>query len=695
MPTIPTRHDRIHLLATILLILLSSASAMGAVAVVQNTGPAATSWPGSPILGSVSNPQSQLSVAEGFGASTTTSYGQTFTITGTDNYSLESISLYAGGGTGTNSTATVTLNLYDVGGGVAPNPDSYSPTANLLGGGNGLPITYNTQSNGILRFDFSGSDQVRLQAGHMYVLEIAGIAATNPLTWLRSTSDTYAGGAAYRSRTWINGTNARDFGLAVYGSVNNDPLPPTQCTVDAGTTHQIIDGFGAGAAYLDYSVRLLTDAQMDALYGTGPNQMGLTLIRVRISPDGIGDWSEPIANGQKAHQRGAKILASPWTPPIAMKDSGVIHTGSLLPAHYQDYVDYLNLFTDTMAASGAPVSVVSLQNEADYDPTDPYDACLWTPAQFVTFCRDFAGGIKIPVMMPEAFAFSHALSDPALNNPASAANIDYIGGHLYGATIRDYPLAHSLGKRTWMTEYLVNEQTIESAIGTAKQVSDCLTIGNMSAYIWWKTIGNANGLLNASGVLQHRAFVMAQFSRFIRPGDVRIAVTGNSSSLAISAFRDRDNSTGRFAIVAVNNNAVPITHTFTLAGLSTTSVTPWITSPTQSLESAPLLPISGDTFTYTIPATSIVTFAGNTVSAEVDLVISRSPGQPGSIQLVINPTRSGWTYTPEFCTNLATADWQLLTGHTTADNGATRTITDSSPAAPARFYRVRVTPPDL
>jgi hypothetical protein len=62
-----------------------------------------------------------------------------------------------------------------------------------------------------------------------------------------------------------------------------------------------------------------------------------------------------------------------------------------------------------------------------------------------------------------------------------------------GAGIQDYPLAHSLGKHTWMAEYLVNDQTINAAVDTAQQISDTLTVGNMSAYIWWKTIGDANG----------------------------------------------------------------------------------------------------------------------------------------------------------------------------------------------------------
>jgi hypothetical protein len=443
------------------------------VTVTQNLGPGATSWPGTPLFSTVKNPSAQLTVGETFGAAT--SYGQTFTISGADDYLLQSICLYAGGGTGTSETASITISLFDLGGRVAPNPSAYSPGWNLLGGGSGLHIDYTTQPNGLLRLEFTGSDQAMLIAGHMYAFELAGVGGTTPLNWIRTTAGTYPGGAAYRNRNWLNGTNARDFGLAVYGAVDTDPVPPTQCTVDARVSCQRIDGFGAGAVFLDSGLDPLTDANMDALYGTGPNQMGLTLLRVRISP--FGDWNNPILDGQKAVRRGARILATPWSPPASMKDNNnVANGGSLIPSQYPNFVAWLNSFADTMAAAGAPLSFISVQNEADFTAT--YESCRWNAAQFLTFFRDFAGGIRTPVMMPESFGFDQSLSDPTLNDPSAAANVSYIGGHLYGGAIQDYPLAHSQGKNTWMTEYLINDQSIASAIDTASQISDCLTVGN-------------------------------------------------------------------------------------------------------------------------------------------------------------------------------------------------------------------------
>jgi len=294
-------------------------------------------------------------------------------------------------------------------------------------------------------------------------------------------------------------------------------------------------------------------------------------------------------------------------PTVAMLD-GFCDTiaGSLLPAQYANYATYLNSFATAMASNGAPLAVISVQNEPDATVT--YESCFWTAAQFQTFFRANAGAIGVPVMMPESESFVHSLSDLTLNDPVAAANVGFVGGHLYGVGVTDYPLARSVGKRTWMTEYLVNDQTIGTAIATAQQINDCLTVGNMSAYIWWKLIGNANGLLNAAGVPQLRAYVMAQFSRFVRPGDLRIGVTGNTSALSVSAFKDP--AASRFAIVAVNNTSLPITQTFNIQGITAATITPWSTSATDSLAEQAPVTVTGNAFTYTIPATAMVTFAG-------------------------------------------------------------------------------------
>jgi glucuronoarabinoxylan endo-1,4-beta-xylanase len=429
-----------------------------------------------------------------------------------------------------------------------------------------------------------------------------------PMTWYRTGSDVFAGGDAYRDRALLNG-QTRDFAMTVSGIPTNSVSSPSgECLVDGNDMRQRMDGFGGGVVFLTPgSLDPVTDANMDTLFGSAnASQLGLSLLRVRIDPN--SNWSNALSDARKAITRGAKILATPWSPPAAMKDNTNTIGGSLLPAQYANYAAYLNNFAAYLATNGAPLAVISVQNEPDVTVT--YESCHWTATQLQTFFHDNAAAItNAPVMMPESFQFNFALSDLTLNDATAAANVDIVGGHLYGASIQDYVNAHAKGKPTWMTEYLVNDQTWSAAFDTAQQIHECLTVGNMSAYIWWKCLGDTNGLVDASGVPQKRGFVMAQFSRFVPPGYYRIGAT-NSGNALITAFRDTNS--GSFAIVAMNTDASNNTsQTFDLTNFATVAtVTPWITSATLSLANQPAVTVSNASFTYALPAQSVVTFVG-------------------------------------------------------------------------------------
>ncbi len=305
---------------------LGAVSAMAGVNVVQNGGPGATNWPGSPIISTIADPSSST-VGESFN-SPNTSIGQTFTIT-TTNYTLTSIEIYAQGGSGTGAGTNITLNLFDLGSQTAPNPSQYTASivgGNLLGAGAGLTISYDIQGNGTLEFDFTGADQATLQAGHMYVFELAGVSGTTPIFWQRGVSDTYSGGAAYRNQSWINGNNARDFALAVYGVIttNGSAPPPVLCTVDWNDVRQRIDGFGASSAFrTDPWMTAQADMFFTTNSGTGLskngtnfsyNGIGLSILRNKIAITGNAAANElsfmqmaqaraPLCGARHGHRR--------------------------------------------------------------------------------------------------------------------------------------------------------------------------------------------------------------------------------------------------------------------------------------------------------------------------------------------------------------------------------------------------------
>ncbi|HYG24557.1 MAG TPA: hypothetical protein VEH04_17400 [Verrucomicrobiae bacterium] len=471
-------------------------------------------------------------------------------------------------------------------------------------------------------------------------------------------------------------------------------LPPASAQLNWNDLRQQIDGFGGGVVFLNDG-SMLNNANADTLFKMdAPNRLGLTLLRVRVEPNNnwsnsVGAWNGSVNEAKLARARGAGVLASPWTPPAGLKTTTNIVGGSLKLEHYRSYGRYLEKYASNMLANGVPLSAISIQNEPDWDPD--YEGCVWTGTQLRNFFHTNAGVIKsAPVMMPESLGFNFALSDPSLNDPIAVTNIALIGGHLYGfPNIVPYSNALNKGKRVWQTEYLVNDQTMETSIQTAKQIHDCLTGGRMSAYIWWKCLGNVNGLLSASGVVQRRGYVMAQFSRFVRPGHVRIGES-NSGSGAVSAYRNITNN--QFTIIAINTYGLPLQQNFQLTNFpAAVMLKPWITSASQSLTALSEFSVTNGSFHYTLPPNSIVSFAG--AAPIVQPLISDI--EISGTELILkgaNGNAPGTEFHTLTSTNLETPlkSWTILSTNQLGHGGTFRVTNIFDASETARFFLMRL-----
>jgi hypothetical protein len=187
------------------------------VLVTQDTNYDPTNWPGSPIVSTTTNPYYTATEGASFSqAAGVTSIGQTFTIA--VDAKLQRISIFAGDGFGTGAGNIVTIALYNIGTKDSLSSSSYSTETNLFGSGKGLQIAYKPQAPGLLLFDFSGSNQVILKAGHIYAFELQGNCKSPPLFWRRTKKDTYQDGSACRNHTIIEEKSTKcDFAMAVYG----------------------------------------------------------------------------------------------------------------------------------------------------------------------------------------------------------------------------------------------------------------------------------------------------------------------------------------------------------------------------------------------------------------------------------------------------------------------------------------------
>jgi glucuronoarabinoxylan endo-1,4-beta-xylanase len=456
------------------------------------------------------------------------------------------------------------------------------------------------------------------------------LAAGGPYTNLATPAqNSYTDTAVTNSTTYYYVVSAIRSGVESANSaeVSATPVAATvgpAATIDFGVARQTIRGFGGSSAWItDLNAH---PGMADRLFGnTGSQQIGLSILRVRIDPSpdpgGHANWATELSNANLAMARGARVIATPWSPPAAMKSNNNVNNGGRLnPGSYADYASYLQSFVAFMEDGGAPLYAISIQNEPDWSPS--YESCLWSGAEFNTWIVNHASVITTRLIMPETVnltagsLMSHA--DPSLNDPAAAAHIDIVGTHIYGTAPAPYPNAVSKNKEVWMTEHTVESTGLQGALDLAREIHDSMTVGNYHAYVYWWLqnwiVGNASpyeaGLINDPALnleLTKKGYVMGQFSKFVRPDYVRADATANpSTGVFVSAYRDNVDS--RFVIVAINLGTADIRQPFTIQNQTLTQLTPHRTSADEDLAQLDPVDVVAGSFSYPLRGRSVTTF---------------------------------------------------------------------------------------
>jgi glucuronoarabinoxylan endo-1,4-beta-xylanase len=172
------------------------------------------------------------------------------------------------------------------------------------------------------------------------------------------------------------------------GGGNNPPPPPpppeAEVSILATETHQVIEGFG-GATVFRPPTGPLTADELDKLFGKATGQLGLNILRIRITEDNTWRGFE-LTNAKGAVQRGAKVIATPWSPPARWKTNNNLMADRLLPIA-ERHMKYLNGFADYMSANGAVLYAVLVQNEPDIQVS--YESCDWTAFEMKQFLKNY------------------------------------------------------------------------------------------------------------------------------------------------------------------------------------------------------------------------------------------------------------------------------------------------------------------
>ncbi|PCK21287.1 glucuronoxylanase [Bacillus pumilus] len=390
----------------------------------------------------------------------------------------------------------------------------------------------------------------------------------------------------------------------------NEVSAASDATININAERQVIRGFGG----MNHPAWIgdLTAPQRETAFGNGQNQLGFSILRIYVD-ENRNNWNREVATAKRAIEHGALVIASPWNPPSSMVETFNRNGASAKRLKYNQYAAYaqhLNDFVTYMKNNGVNLYAISVQNEPDY----AHEWTWWTPQEILRFMRENAGSINARVIAPESFQYLKNISDPILNDPQALRNMDILGAHLYGTQISQlpYPLFKQKGggKELWMTEvYYPNSDNNSAdhwpeALGVSEHIHHSMVEGDFQAYVWWY-IRRSYGPMKEDGMISKRGYNMAHFSKFVRPGYVRIDATKNPEpNVYVSAYKG-DN---KVVVVAINKNNTGVNQHFVVQNGSVSQASRWITSSNSNLQPGTDLTISGNQFWAHLPAQSVTTF---------------------------------------------------------------------------------------
>lgn len=282
-----------------------------------------------------------------------------------------------------------------------------------------------------------------------------------------------------------------------------------------------------------------------------------------------------------------KLFASSWTPPGWMKletsssksyknNEKLLKGGALNDNHIGDLAKYYVRYMEEYAKLGIPMYAMTLQNEPELEID--YPSCKMTSEQE----RKLAIAIKSEVAKssilkankidPKVWAFDHNFSSavsfvsPILNDLDGYAAVDGIAFHDYGGEPTVMTQVHNLypEKSMNLTERSVwgttgADRIIQYFRNYAETYTSWVTMldSNIAPEQWTGTpdptmlVQDANDRENYWATPEY--YIAGQFSKFIRPGAVRIDTNyGSKDTVTNVAFKNTD---GSIVMVVVNQTS--------------------------------------------------------------------------------------------------------------------------------------------
>ncbi len=383
-------------------------------------------------------------------------------------------------------------------------------------------------------------------------------------------------------------TLAKQSTILAFGTPVN--IYPT-IEIDESQSFQSIDGFGftltGGSAQVINSLNSTLKQQLlQELFGTAVTSITISYLRISIGasdlnsapfsyddvPDGKTDLSLsgfnfgpdqsdliPLLKEILTINPAVKIIATPWSAPVWMKDNNSTIGGRLKPEYYDVYSKYFVTYLQRMKDQGIIVTAVTPQNEPLYGGNNP--SMLMSALEQANFIKSNLGpALQTANISTKIVVYDHNCDQPGypiaiLNDAGAKPFVDGSAFHLYGGDISALSSVHTAfpEKNVYFTEQYTSStgdfggdlkwHLKNIIIGSTRNWSKVALEWNLANNGSFEphTPGGCNTCkgavtVNTSDNITRNVgyYIVAHASKFVPAGSVRISsnLTGNLNNVA-------------------------------------------------------------------------------------------------------------------------------------------------------------------
>ncbi|KAI0011794.1 glycoside hydrolase family 30 protein [Xylariaceae sp. FL0662B] len=335
-----------------------------------------------------------------------------------------------------------------------------------------------------------------------------------------------------------------------------------------------------------------------------------------------------------------EIYGDAWSAPGYMKTNGNENNGGTLCGvpgtncrtgdWRQAFADYLVQYVRYYAEAGVPVTRLGFLNEPEFSPG--YASMNSNGAQAADFIKvlhatleaaNLTSQVGIACCESEGWG-NQANMVSAIRSAEAEALLTTVTSHTYTGGPSG-PMAGT--SRVWLSEQCDLNGAWSTAwyqyggagegLTWANNIYAALVSYNVSGYLYWEGVQWPSPATNEKLVrvdqaapwnyeVAKRLWAFANWSRFVRPGAVRVATTGGPQGLKSAAFANVD---GSVAVVVISSAAAAGTVDIRVDGgeVPFTEATAWVTDQSHDCEAINVT-VAGGSVSGSVAARSITTF---------------------------------------------------------------------------------------